>query len=127
MAAWRRIAIERFPRLRCELNDRRYTIYCLYFDLLPMVREAHDGSDTRTLRHIYDFAEWCLAQRNEELWNATAVAFYKHLFDRRDQWQSVLPWLSDKVIKDCWGLWELRLPDEELRRLRLLIAQRSSA
>jgi hypothetical protein len=124
MAAWRRIAIERFPGLRRELHDRRYTIYSLYFDLLPMVQEAHDGADIAMLRHIYNFAEWCFAQRNQALWSAAAVAFYEHLFDRRDRWQSVLPWLSDKVIEDCWGLWELRLTDEELRRLRLLIAQR---
>jgi hypothetical protein len=109
--------------LRRELHDRRYTIYGLYFDLLPMAREAHDAADSVTLRHIYNFAEWCFAQRNKELWNATAVAFYEHLFDRRDQWQSVLPWLFDKVIEGCWGLWELRLTDEELRRLRLLIVQ----
>ncbi|MFN8539222.1 MAG: hypothetical protein U0232_17325 [Thermomicrobiales bacterium] len=91
MAAWRRIAMARFPHLRQELHDRHYTIYGLYFDLLPMARVAHDADDNETLRHIYNFAEWCFAQRNKELWNATAVAFYEHLFDRHDQWHRVLP------------------------------------
>ncbi|MFN8515255.1 MAG: hypothetical protein U0841_22245 [Chloroflexia bacterium] len=127
MASWRRIAMVRFPHLRQELHDRHYTIYGLYFDLLPMARAAHDADDSETLRQIYTFAGWCFAQRNKDLWNAAAVAFYEHLFDRRDQWLDVLPWLSDKVIKDCWGLWELRLTQEELQRLRRLIGQRSSS
>src|SRR5689334_17549476 len=59
MAAWRRRALELFPQLREELQQRDYSIYMLYFDLLPMVREAHNADDTELLSRIYGFAAWC--------------------------------------------------------------------
>ena len=123
MAAWRRIAIERFPDLRTALQDRDYSIYFLFADLRRMAQDAHERRDSVTLRHIYNFAAWCSAQRNKDLWNAAGVSFYEHLFDRRDQWRAVAPWLSDRMIKDCWGLWELRLSAGELGKLRALLAQ----
>ena len=43
MAAWRRRALELFPQLRAELQQPDYSIYMLFFDLLPTVREAHDA------------------------------------------------------------------------------------
>ena len=46
MAAWRRRALEHFPQLRAELQDSDYSIYMLFFDLLPVVREAHDAADS---------------------------------------------------------------------------------
>ena len=113
MSTWRRKALELFPTLRRELNDREYTIYMLYFDLLPMVREAHDEDDRNLLRRIYGFAAWCFDQKAKDLWNSAAVAFYEHLFDQRKYWSLVLPWLSPKVITECWPLWEFRLSAED--------------
>jgi hypothetical protein len=78
----------------------------LYFDLLPMVREAHDNDDHDLLMRIYCFAQWCHAQEAKDLWNAAGVAFYEHLFDERKYWVEVIPWLSPSVIADCWSLWE---------------------
>ena len=127
MAVWRRMALERFPELRHTLNDRSYSIYALFFDLLPMLRDAHHAESEEILRRIYDFAAWCLNQRAKDLSNAAAVAFYEHLFDRREDWTSVIPWLSGKVIADCWGLWEARLSDAEFGVLRALIADQAHA
>ena len=125
MAAWRRKAVEQFPTLRRELNNPTYSIYALFFDLLPMVREAHQPVNEEVLRRIYDFAARCLDQRAKDLWNAAATAFYEHLFDRREDWISVIPWLSKKVIADCWGLWEARLADAEIDELRVLFADQA--
>jgi hypothetical protein len=36
-----------------------FSIYMVFFDLLPRVRKAHQEGDTETLRRIYGFAEWC--------------------------------------------------------------------
>ena len=124
MAAWRRIALAHFPELRPEIQDRRYTIYGLFADLLTMVREDHDADNTARLRHIYAFAAWCSTQRNKDIWNAAGVSFYEHLFDRRTDWQRVLPWVSEEVIRNCWGLWEWRLTKDELDTLRKMIAKR---
>ncbi len=126
MAAWRRKALEAFgdiPVLRNELHDPRYTYYMVFFDLLPMVLEAHDSEDTLTLQKIYAFAEWCFRQypRAPDLNNAVCVAFYEHLFDERHHWEDVIEWLSPEVIRECWTLWEDRLTPAELRELRKLI------
>jgi hypothetical protein len=124
MAAWRRHALELFPTLREDINSGDYTIYMLYFDLLPMVRDAHDANDRDVLRKIYSFAEWCLAQQSEDLWNAAGVAFYEHLFDETGYRPQVAPWLSPKVVEECWSLWKVRLSTQELLEVERLIAQR---
>lgn len=125
MAAWRRKALKLFPMLRRELNDREYSIYMLYFDLLPMVREAHQGNDREVLSRVYGFADWCLRQEAQDLWNSAAVAFYEHLFDERKDWSSIVPWLSPTAINGCWPLWEQRLTPAEMKELRHLIDRRN--
>ena len=124
MAAWRRKALELFPELKQDLTNAEYTIYLLYFDLLPMVREAHEVNNRELVQKIYGFAEWCFDQKAKDLWNAAGVAFYEHLFDFRDDWQKVVPWLSPKVIRGCWPLWEVRLDQNEIDELRALFANR---
>ena len=106
MATWRRKALAAFPELRRWLNthdDTHYTYYTLFFDLLPMSRDAHASGDATTLRAIYEFAEWCLSQRNraDDLYNAALVAFYEHLFDEQEDWAKVLPWLTRAVFDEC--------------------------
>lgn len=123
MAVWRRKALTFFPALRREINDHRYSVYMLYFDLLPLLREAHAASDTETSRKIYGFAEWCFAQRSEEPHNAVAVAFYEHLFGLpRTDWPAIIRRLPPAVIEACWPLWELQLEPDQLRRLQATIA-----
>jgi hypothetical protein len=126
MATWRRKAIESFPELRRELNSSD-SIYHLYFNLLPMVREAHDASDDESLRKIYGFAEWCLNQKSEELWNSAGVCFYEHLFDDRKYWNKVVPWLSPYVIDNCKSLWEARLGGEVLTEIEKLIRKQNDS
>ena len=135
MAVWRRKALAAFPGLRRELHDREYTYYQLYFDLLPMVRDAHAASDEATLRQIYDFAEWCPRQgrRASDLYNAVCVAFYEHLFDRPEDWAAVIPWLSPAVVDECWPLWESRwslwdsrFGTKAMRELRTALQQRAT-
>src|SRR5438552_15545583 len=86
LAVWRRKALELFPELRSEFQRPESSIYTVFFELLPMVRQAHDGNDVDLLRRIYGFAEWCLEQTAKDLWNAAGVAFYEHLFDERAYW-----------------------------------------
>jgi hypothetical protein len=88
--------LDSFPSLRRELHDREYSIYHLFFDLLPMARDAHETADLATLTRIYAFAEWCSVQHARDLWNAAAVAFYEHVFDERTHapWEQIVPWLA---------------------------------
>ena len=112
-----------FPDLRCEVQRRDFSVYSVFFDLLPRVREAHQSGDTEMLRRIYGFAEWCFEQRAKDLWNSAGVAFYEHLFDsHRSFWGEFVRWLSPRVVEGCWGLWEWRLPPEDLAEVQRLIA-----
>lgn len=120
MAAWRRKASILFPQLQHNLNKRQYTIYQLFFDLFPILEEAHETSDEVELRKIYGFAEWCLHQRSKNLWNPAGVAFYEHLFDLPN-WEDILPWLSPFVIENCSSLWEMRLQSEKFTKVEKLL------
>jgi hypothetical protein len=122
MATWRRRAIEEFPDLRDELNQPDYTIYRLFFDLLPAVREAHRANDGARLRAIYGFAEWCARQRSQPLWNAAGVAFYEHLFDERWMWNDAAAWLPADVRANCEGLWEARLPSSDFAEVKRVLS-----
>jgi hypothetical protein len=124
MAVWRRRALEQFPQFRAELQQPDYSIYMLFFDLLPMVREAHDSGDNDSARRIYDFAEWCLNQATGDLSNAAGVAFYEHLFDSKRHWSEVVRWLSGQVVATCRPLWDRRISGADLSELINLIENR---
>ncbi len=122
MANWRRKALALFPQLRYEIQRPRFSIYSLYFELLPLTRIAHEAEDEETLRRIYGFAEWCLHQKAKDMWNAAGVAFYEHVFDgKKSAWPEIVTWLSPKVVRECWVLWEARLQAYELAEIRRLL------
>jgi hypothetical protein len=123
VATWRRKVLALFPELRLDAQRPDFSIYMVFFDLLPRVREAHQDGDTEAIRRIYGFAEWCFEQKAKDLWNAAGVAFYEHLFDsHRSLWPEFVEWLSPQVVEGCMGLWERRLSEEELAEVRQLIA-----
>jgi hypothetical protein len=114
---WRRRALELFPELRCDLTGRDYTVYSLFFDLKPMLREAFEAGDEGLVRRIFGFAEWCAAQTAQELWSAAGVAFYEHLFDYPAYSERAVPWLSPRVVYTHWGLWEAMVSPAEWARV----------
>ncbi len=124
MATWRRRAIDLFPELRPELNLEDYSIYQLFFDLVPRVEQAHADGDEGFLRRAYGFATWCASQKAKDLWNAAGVAFFEHVFDRWNRRHSVVPWISPEMISNHWGLWERRLNSVQLAELRQLFENR---
>jgi hypothetical protein len=127
MAAWCRRALELFPDLSEDLTDPGYTVYLLFFDLLPMAMEAHGRDDGDRLRGVYGFAEWCSRQTAKDLWNAAGVAFYEHLFDRPEHTLKVAAWLSPSVVFTHWSLWEAMLPPAEWSRVRRLLEDKQAA
>lgn len=122
MSAWRRKAIEAFPELRPALADKGevFSAYALWFDLLPLAREAHQEANDDLLRRIYDFAEWCYRQRGD-LSNAVAVSFYEHLFDERWMRPLVAPWLARAISREVRPLWEARHSSDDLREVDELL------
>jgi hypothetical protein len=122
MSVWRRRAIESFPELRRELNDPHEipNVYSLWFELFPLWRDAHTNGNDEILDRIYGYADWCFRQRAEDLWNSTAVCFYEHVLDH-GSWETVLPRLSDELIRDVWGLWEYFMSEADMTLLRKVL------
>jgi hypothetical protein len=134
VAAWRLRALESFPDLRDELNRREeiFSIYALWFRLLPLAEHAHRVRDEQRLAAIYDFALWCFDQPAQELWNSVAVSFFEPLLQNADEALAidVLNRVPDHVITDTWTLWGPSLPpktrkrvEHELRRRKLVLPQ----
>jgi len=127
MSTWRRKAIEAFPELRRDFEEPGTTIYMVFFDLLPRVREAHNRGDIPELQRIYDFAQWCFRQKTQDLWNAAGVAFYEHLVDETITREQIPNWLPPDVFNGCKGLFQARLTTEEFRELCEKYARRRPA
>jgi hypothetical protein len=123
LANWRRKVVALFPDLRQDVQRPDFSIYMVFFELLPRVREAHQDGEIETVRRIYGFAEWCFEQKAKDMWNAAGVAFYEHLFDsHRSLWSEFVRWLSPRVVQGCWRLWEWRLSEADLTEVRKLVA-----
>jgi hypothetical protein len=125
VSAWRRRAIDAFPELRRELNDKHeiYSVYALWFELLPRAAEVHRRGDEDFLRRVYGFAEWCDRQTGD-LRNAVAVSFYEHLFDEPWMRPLVVPWLTPRVIGELRPLWEEMLAPDDWREVENLLRSR---
>jgi hypothetical protein len=128
---WRRRALADFPDLLMLRLDLDYSPYWLFYsDLLPMIHAMRGRPDDAALRRIFAYAEWRLGQGGA-LANAAGVSFYEHLFDDREDWETVLPYLPPGIVRECWGpwearwqMWESRTSRDEVRRLRETLAQR---
>jgi hypothetical protein len=118
MSAWRRKAIELFPDLRQEIEAQDFTIYQLFFELLPRCRDAHNRGDAAELEKIYGFGDWCASQNAEDLWNAAGVAFYEHLADSRRTLEAIPHWVRRSIFEEIAGLLEARIGAERVAELR---------
>lgn len=121
MSAWRNRAGQELPEVWRD-EQARETPHLLFFELLPVVREAHKSGDRDLLGRAYAFAHWCF-DRGGDLGNAAAVSFYEHLFDAWDIHQDVLGWLDPRILRECWPLFEARLDAEKLAVLRARMSE----
>jgi hypothetical protein len=117
MSVWRRKAIECLPELREEFERPVTSIYKVFFEMLPAVVNAHKENDRLKLKKIYDFAEWCFQQKENDLWNAASVAFYEHLGDDEETLKEFPKWVKPNIYAEIRVLLELRLSQTEIQRL----------
>lgn len=117
MSTWRRKAIECLPELRDEFEQPDATIYSVFTELMPALVEAHRQNNKERLRLIYDFAAWCHGQKEKDLWNAAGVSFYEHLCDHDETRFAMVHWVDKIIYENVRGLLELRMQDEDLRKL----------
>lgn len=121
MSAWRRRALDLFPRHARTIEDPTSTVDQLFIDLLPESRDALARNDAAEVDRIYDFAAWCFEQR--ELSNAAAVMFYEHVFDGRwSERKEIARRIPPRIAADVMTLWEARLSAERMAEVRRLFA-----
>lgn len=80
----------------------------LFFDLMPKTRDAIERGDDRFACAAFAFAEWCLNQAEDDLWNGAGVCFYEHLFDGDADVGLTCAWLSDGVFAKIDSLLEVQ-------------------
>jgi hypothetical protein len=122
MPDWRERAIEVFPELREELadEDEIFSPNALWFELLPLARDAHRAGNEDLFRRIYGYAAWSWDEGGE-FTNAVAVSFYEHLLDEAWMRPLVVPWLSPRVVSGIRPLWAERLTADEMRDVEKLL------
>lgn len=117
MSTWRNKAIEIAPALQREFESPDFSIYSVFSELLNLLQESCIKNDVQKIQSIYDYAEWCFAQNDQKLWNATGVAFYEHLGDHDEIYLSIPARLKKEIYKDIRGLLQLRLDSDKLNKL----------
>ncbi len=82
MSVWRRVALEKVPKLR-RLIEAAPNVMALWIELqLKLAYEDlyQSPSNEKTIAGIFDYASWCL--NNSHNWDtktAVVCAFYEHL------------------------------------------------
>jgi hypothetical protein len=117
MSAWRQKAIECAPELRNEFQAPDLTPYTVFIELLPITIQAHIDRDNERLQKIYDFAEWCHYQKDQNLWNAVGVTFYEHLTDRDETFLQFTNWIKKEIYLEIRGLLLHRASDKKIKKL----------
>jgi len=78
---------------------------------------AHQENDNEKLKRIYDFAEWCLNQKEKDLWNAAGVSFYEHLGNYKETLEEFPKWVKPEIYVQIKGLLELRLEEAYMKKI----------
>jgi hypothetical protein len=80
MSAWRRVALERFPKLREEI-ERSENVSMLWTDLYLRFFRAHEEPvDLEMIRRCYEYAWWCFNEsKNPDVTDAVGMGFYENL------------------------------------------------
>ena len=76
---------------------------------------------------ILDYAAWSARQPTKQVWNAFYVGLYEELFDvsRSDEWMARLgDLIPSDVVQNACPLWEDRLPESDIARLRTHVRSR---
>ncbi|OJY93862.1 MAG: hypothetical protein BGP13_01035 [Sphingobacteriales bacterium 40-81] len=117
MSVWRQKAIECAPELKTEFQAVDLTPYVVFMELLPIVRQAHIDKDNDRLSKIYLFAEWCLRQNDQKLWNAIGVSFYEHLMDTPETFKQFTNWIKKDIYTDIRDLLSQRADEKQMKDL----------
>jgi len=105
MPDWKTRLIETIPEERSEWESED-SIYLAFSTLYDTLRSAVARRDKDLIRRCFEFAEWCYAQEEKDLWNAAGVSFYEHLADDTSIAQIVHQYMDRDLFTDVRGLIE---------------------
>jgi hypothetical protein len=114
MSAWRRVAIEKFPKLEA-LIAKSESVGMLWTELWFVFCEAHkEPIDEATIRGIYEFARWTYKEsRNSEIATSTVCHFYEHL-PLKDSVKKLLPkFMSRQEVLELSDVFKYHLSEVE--------------
>lgn len=117
MSTWRKKAIEIAPELKHEFQDADLSLHLVFSSFLSLLKEAHLANYKERIRKIYDYAEWCFTQKDQQLWNAAGVSFYEHLGDDEITLSQLPKWSKKDIYKEVRELLKLRLSEKQLKLL----------
>ncbi len=128
MSTWRKKALECLPENRKEFEDPNTSIYLVFSELLPALREAYLSRNTERIKKIYEFAAWCFKQKEKDFWNAAGVAFYEHLGDNEETLREIPNWVSKEIYEEIRVLLEMRLSKDKINWLdKMYLARKKNA
>jgi hypothetical protein len=80
MSVWRRVALERFPDLRSQI-ERTESVGMLWIELYSTFCRAHEEPvDNDLIRRFYLYAWWCLKEsKSTEVSDKAGMGFYEEL------------------------------------------------
>jgi len=96
-----------------------FSVYQLFFDMLPMAQAAHQAQNRDLLERIYQYAEWCWKQKNraDDVYNAVCVAFYEHLVDEAESCAAIPQWIKPEIFADIHDVFEPRMTQDNYHEL----------
>lgn len=114
MSTWRKKAIACLPELRQEFERSDLSPDDVFMAMLPALKRAHIDNYQERLKSIYQYAQWCLIQRDKRLWNAAAVAFYEHLADSDETFLHFTTWIPRNIYLEIRDLLFWRVGDDKV-------------
>lgn len=82
MSAWRRIAHERFPQFKTEI-DQAESPAALWVELKNEFDRAYAYEENKIIQAIHDYAVWMIAEtRSEEMAQAAVDGLYRPLIEQ---------------------------------------------
>lgn len=115
MSRWRRIALEKLPELRKQIETGGiYDVWIRLRDELNTLYERTPPDDS-LIRRMYEYALWCVVEaRNADIASAVIVCFYEHLPTDPPIRRDVARWLSNEDFDMLRPFFGYHLSPEEV-------------
>jgi len=124
MSAWRRVAIEKLPECK-EQIEAAEDMGELWADLRQALVAAHELKNEDFIARAYDYARWCLAESGSpDIATSAAINFYERLPDYRRVREALHRWLSQEEFDGLRFYFRYGRTEEDYAELAREFAER---